>query len=83
MQMQQEKTLSAEDLSVLQLFGKYVGIKELTNEILSDVIKSIYVYNDKRIKIVWNFKERLVENVICEEKVDMLFIGWNGLLVGF
>lgn len=66
--MQQEKTLSAEDLSVLQLFGKYVGIKELTNEILSDVIKSIYVYNDKRIKIVWNFKERLVENVICEEK---------------
>lgn len=68
MQMQQEKTLSAEDLSVLQLFGKYVGIKELTNEILSDVIKSIYVYNDKRIKIVWNFKERLVENVICEEK---------------
>ena len=68
MQMQQEKTLSAEDLSVLQLFGKYVGMKELTNEILSDVIKSIYVYNDKRIKIVWNFKERLVENVICEEK---------------
>ena len=68
MQMQQEKTLSAEDLSVLQLFGKYVGIKEMTNEILSDVIKSIYVYNDKRIKIVWNFKERLVENVICEEK---------------
>ena len=38
------------------------------DEILSDVIKSIYVYNDKRIKIVWNFKERLVENVICEEK---------------
>ena len=68
MQIQHEKTLSAEDLSVLQLFGKYVGVKELTNEILSDVIKSIYVYNDKRIKIVWNFKERLVENVICEEK---------------
>lgn len=60
MQMQHEKTLSAEDLSVLQLFGKYVGVTELTNEMLSDVIKSIYVYNDKRIKIVWNFKERLV-----------------------
>lgn len=60
MQMQHEKTLSAEDLSVLQLFGKYVGVTELTNEMLSDVIKSIYVYNDKRIKIVWNFKERFV-----------------------
>ena len=59
MQVQHEKTLSAKDLSVLQLFGKYVDMKELTNEILSDVIKSIYVYNDKRIKIVWNFKEEL------------------------
>lgn len=58
MQMQHEKKLSAEDLSVLQLFGKYVGVTELTNEMLSDVIKSIYVYNDKRIKIIWNFKEK-------------------------
>ena len=60
MQVQHEKTLSAKDLSLLQLFGKYAGVTELTNEMLSDVIKSIYVYNDKRIKIVWNFKERLV-----------------------
>ena len=58
MQMQHEKKLSTEDLSVLQLFGKYVGVTELTNEMLSDVIKSIYVYNDKRIKIIWNFKEK-------------------------
>lgn len=68
MQTQQEKKLSAEDLSVLNLFAKYIDIEELTNEMLSDIIKSIYVYNDKRIKIVWNFKERLVENVICREE---------------
>ena len=68
MRMQQEKELSAEELSVLNLFSKYIDVVELTNEMLSDVIKSIYVYNDKRIRIVWNFKEKLVENVIGGEE---------------
>lgn len=62
-QKQEEKSLSLEETSVLNLFEKYIGITELTNEMLSDVIKAIYVYNGKRIKIVWNFRERLNECV--------------------
>ena len=62
-QKQEEKSLSLEETSVLNLFEKYIGITELTNEMLSDIIKAIYVYNGKRIKIVWNFRERLNECV--------------------
>ena len=62
-QKQEEKSLSLEETSVLNLFEKYIGINELTNEILSDIIKAIYVYTGKRIKIVWNFRERLNECV--------------------
>jgi len=32
------------------------------------VITLLFSFDFKRIKIVWNFRERLVENVICEEK---------------
>ncbi len=62
-QKQEEKSLSLEETSVLNLFEKYIGINELTNEMLSDIIKAIYVYTGKRIKIVWNFRERLNECV--------------------
>ena len=62
-QKQEEKSLSLEETSILNLFEKYIGITELTNEMLSDIIKAIYVYNGKRIKIVWNFRERLNECV--------------------
>ncbi len=48
----------------MNLFEKYIGIEDLSNEILTDMIKSIYIYNGKRIKIVWNFKERLSENCV-------------------
>lgn len=56
-QTQNEIHLSIKEKSVLDLFGKYIGVEELTNEILSDIIKCIYVYKDKRIKIVWNLRE--------------------------
>ena len=43
----------------LKQYKEYVSLKEYTiNHKREDVIKSIYVYNDKRIKIIWNFKEK-------------------------
>lgn len=60
-------TLSDAEIDVLNLFEKYIGIEELSNEMLTDMIKSIYVYNEKRVKIVWNFKERLRENCVLKK----------------
>lgn len=53
-----KSSLSADDLTVLNMFQKYVGYKELTHEMIVDLIKTIYVHNDKRIEVVWNFRER-------------------------
>ncbi len=49
--------VSADDTSFVNLFEKYVGLENITREVLVDLIKAIYVYPDKRIKIIWNFKE--------------------------
>lgn len=59
--------MSDAEIDVLNLFEKYIGIEELSNEMLTDMIKSIYVYNEKRVKIVWNFKERLRENCVLKK----------------
>lgn len=55
-----KETVSYEDLSMLDLFGKYIGTKELNREVIQDLIKEIYVYPDKRIEIVWDFKEKIL-----------------------
>ena len=48
--------ISEEDITVLNLFGKYIGVDNIDNDIIRDLVKSIYVYNDKRIEVVWNFR---------------------------
>ena len=48
--------ISEEDIAVLNLFGKYIGVDNIDNDIIRDLVKAIYVYNDKRIEVVWNFR---------------------------
>ena len=48
--------ISDEDITVLNLFGKYIGVDNIDNDIIRDLVKAIYVYNDKRIAVVWNFR---------------------------
>lgn len=52
-------SISGKDLSVVNLFQKYIGTESLNREMLLDLIKVIYVYDDKRIEIVWNFKDTM------------------------
>lgn len=48
--------ISEEDIAVLNLFGKYIDVDNIDNDIIRDLVKTIYVYNDKRIEVVWNFR---------------------------
>ena len=54
------RKISEEDISVLNLFGKYVGITSIDNEVIKDLVKAIYVYNDRRIEVVWNFRDTFI-----------------------
>ena len=61
---EQEKALtfenvSKEDMTVTDLFSRYIGAEEINREVLQDLIKAIYVYPDNRIEIVWNYKEKI------------------------
>ena len=53
------KGLSASDKNTLTLFEDFEDSTELTNELLKKLIKSIYLYDDMRIVIEWNYKERI------------------------
>ncbi len=50
--------ISEEDITVLNLFGKYIGVDNIDNDIIRDLVKAIYVYDDKRIEVVWNFEQK-------------------------
>lgn len=50
------REISEEDITTLNLFGKYIGVDNIDNDIIRDLVKAIYVYNDKRIEVVWNFE---------------------------
>ncbi len=54
------QSLSREDASLLNLFGRYIGTEEINYEVVRDLVKAIYIYPDKRIEIVWNFKDVLL-----------------------
>ena len=50
-------------------FGKYVGIEEITSEIVSEVLKEVRIFPDKRLEIVWNFRDEL-EKLMLELQVN-------------
>lgn len=54
------KKISEEDISVLNLFGKYVNVTDLNDAVIRDLVKAVYVYNDKRIEVVWNFRDNFI-----------------------
>ena len=38
-------------------FEKYVSVEEITGEIVSEALSEVRVYPDKRLEIVWNFRD--------------------------
>jgi len=46
-------------------FPQYAGIEELTQEIVSDVLKEIRVFPGNRIEIIWNY-QRDFENILAD-----------------
>jgi len=54
-----QNLMSEADQNVLNLFESFIGETEFTNEMLKTMIRNVYVYDDKRIKIEWNYNERM------------------------
>ena len=52
--------LSAADGVAINLFEEFLDAETITNEMLKCLIKAIFVYDDRRIEIKWNFKEKVV-----------------------
>lgn len=52
---QNEVSICDEDEKFVQCLKRYYGLKALDQNLVEELIKSIYIYNDKRIEIVWNF----------------------------
>ena len=51
--------LSAADEVAINLFEEFLDAESFTNEMLKCLINEIYVYDDRRIEIKWNFKEKV------------------------
>ena len=52
--------LSSADERTINLFEEFVEAENFTNEMFKRLIKSIYVYDDRRMEIKWNYKEKEV-----------------------
>lgn len=59
--------LSDGDLNIINLYHRFYNTNELTNDIMRLLIKAIYIYPDKRIEIIWNFKSEVGYANISEE----------------
>ena len=44
-------------LSLVKQVIRYSHLEVLTQEVVDTFIKRIYVYKDKKVEIVWNFRE--------------------------
>ena len=51
------QSISEADISVLNLFGQFVAADSMDSDRIRDLVKAIYVYNDRRIEVVWNFRD--------------------------
>ena len=38
-------------------FQKYTEAEEITSEIVTDVLNTVFVYPDGRLEIIWNYRE--------------------------
>ena len=41
----------------IDFFERFIGVEEYTNEMMKALIKAIYIYDDKRVEIKWNFND--------------------------
>lgn len=54
-------------------FQKYIGVEEITREMVSDVLSEVLVYPDGRLEIVWNYGadyKKLLLDLTGERNVD-------------
>ena len=51
------QSIAEADISVLNLFGQFVAADSMDSDRIRDLVKAIYVYNDRRIEVVWNFRD--------------------------
>ena len=51
--------------SFVSAFGKYTEVEEITSEIVSEVLSEVRIYPDKRLEIVWNFRDEM-ERLVLE-----------------
>lgn len=69
--------ISEEDITVLNLFSKYIGVDNIDNDIIRDLVKAIYVYNEKRIEVVWTktltylLTQRFMPKNMSNSRTDM------------
>ncbi len=54
-------SISAEESKRIALFEKFADIEEYTNEMMKALIKTIYVYDGKKIEIRWNFNDTNID----------------------
>ena len=45
-------------------FEKYTEVEEITREIITEVLKDVYIYPDGRLEIVWNFRDELEKLIL-------------------
>lgn len=53
------RTAADKVFSISSLFSDYIGKGEINRKVIQDLVKTVYVYEDKRIEIVWNFNEKI------------------------
>ena len=48
----------------ISTFEKYVKVEEITSEIVSEVLSEVRIYPDKRLELIWNFRDELDKLVL-------------------
>ena len=43
----------------VSIFRKYTEVKEITRDIVTDVVDSIYIYPGGRIEVIWNYQDEM------------------------
>ena len=61
--------MSAEESKRIDLFERFIGAEEYTNEMMKALIKTIYVYDGKRLEIKWNFNDTNIS--FAEERMAL------------
>ena len=66
--LQSNYQINGQPCSVIESFKQYEGFKELSKEMVDELIDSIYIYGSETIKIVWNHMDEYMWLVQYVEK---------------